>query len=96
MRPKFNSIHDLRHMEFTRQVGYEPTTFEFEVRDSITETTKGIKGLGKTQHPLTAQGQRARPNDPGLAAVIQAWDRLPEAVRDCIVAIVKSATRPST
>jgi hypothetical protein len=29
--------------------------------------------------------------DPGLTAVIDAWDRLPEAVRAGIVAMVKAA-----
>jgi hypothetical protein len=30
--------------------------------------------------------------DPGLATVVDAWDRLPEAVRAGIVAMVKAAT----
>jgi hypothetical protein len=41
---------------------------------------------------LTAQGQRAALDDPDLAAVIDAWDRLPEAVRAGIVAMVKAAS----
>jgi hypothetical protein len=32
-------------------------------------------------------------NDPNLAAVIEAWDRLPEAIRAGIVAIVKAAAK---
>src|SRR5262249_57122146 len=44
--------------------------------------------LRKSHCPLTAQGQRAAPNDPDLAAVVNAWDRLPEAVRAGIVAMV--------
>ena len=32
-------------------------------------------------------------NDPELAVVIEAWDRLPEAVRAGIVAMVKAASR---
>jgi hypothetical protein len=32
------------------------------------------------------------PADPDLAAVISAWDRLPEAVRAGIVAMVKAAS----
>jgi hypothetical protein len=31
--------------------------------------------------------------DPDLAAVIDAWDRLPEAVRAGIVAMVKAASK---
>ena len=31
------------------------------------------------------------PSDPDLAAVVNAWDRLPEAVRAGIVAMVKAA-----
>jgi hypothetical protein len=31
--------------------------------------------------------------DPDLAAVISAWDRLPEAVRAGIVAVVKAAVK---
>jgi hypothetical protein len=32
------------------------------------------------------------PEDADLAAVIEAWDRLPEAIRAGIVAMVKAAT----
>jgi hypothetical protein len=42
---------------------------------------------------VTAQGQRAAPDDPDLATVVDAWDRLPEAVRAGIVAMVKAASR---
>jgi len=40
----------------------------------------------------TALGQRAASNDRGLTAVIEAWDRLPDAVRAGIVAMVKAAS----
>jgi len=33
------------------------------------------------------------PSDPGLAAVIDAWPELPEAVRAGIVAMVKAAAK---
>jgi hypothetical protein len=33
------------------------------------------------------------PADPDLKAVVDAWDRLPEAVRAGIVAMVKAATK---
>jgi hypothetical protein len=32
------------------------------------------------------------PADPGLKTVVDAWDRLPEAVRAGIVAMVKAAS----
>jgi hypothetical protein len=32
-------------------------------------------------------------NDPDLAAVVQAWDRLPEAVRAGIVAMFEAAAK---
>jgi hypothetical protein len=35
----------------------------------------------------------ALPADPELAAVIDAWDRLPEAVRAGIVAMVQAAVK---
>ena len=40
---------------------------------------------------MSAQGQRAAQTDPELATVVNAWDRLPEAVRAGIVAMVKAA-----
>ncbi len=39
-------------------------------------------------HHLPTENRRA---DPELAAVIDAWDRLPEAIRAGIVAMVKAA-----
>ena len=49
------------------------------------------KHLCKSPPSLTAQGQRAAPNDADLAAVVDAWDRLPDAVRAGIVAMVRAA-----
>jgi hypothetical protein len=49
--------------------------------------------LRKPLSPLAAHRQRAASNDPDLAAVIDAWDRLPEAVRAGIVAMVKAASK---
>jgi hypothetical protein len=40
---------------------------------------------------LAAQGQRAALDDADLAIVVDAWDRLPAAVRAGIVAMVKAA-----
>jgi hypothetical protein len=42
---------------------------------------------------MSAQGQRAALSDPDLSAVVEAWDRLPEAVRAGIVAMVRASTR---
>jgi hypothetical protein len=42
--------------------------------------------------PMSAHGQRAVSNDADLATVIDVWDRLPEAVRAGIVAMVKAAS----
>jgi hypothetical protein len=49
------------------------------------------KTLRKLAHTLTAQGQRAASNDPDLAAVIEAWDGIPEGVRQSVVMLVKAA-----
>jgi hypothetical protein len=40
---------------------------------------------------MSAQGQRAAQIDPDQLTVVNAWDRLPEAVRAGIVAMVKAA-----
>jgi hypothetical protein len=40
----------------------------------------------------TAQGQRAESSDPELTAVVNAWDRLPDAIRAGILAMVKAAS----
>jgi len=32
------------------------------------------------------------PDDPDLAAVVDAWPKLPEAIKACIVAMVKAAS----
>jgi hypothetical protein len=45
-----------------------------------------------TPQPSTVVGGRTE-TDPDLAAVIDAWDRLPEAVRAGIVAIVQAAVK---
>ena len=48
-------------------------------------------GLRQSFVTSTAPGQRAAPTDPDLATVVDAWDRLPEAVRAGIVAMVRAA-----
>jgi hypothetical protein len=54
-------------------------------------TPNPSKRLRKPPSALAAHRQRAASNDPDLAAVIDAWDRLPEAVRAGIVAMVRAA-----
>jgi hypothetical protein len=49
------------------------------------------KNLRNQVPSLTAQGQRAASNDPDLAAVIEAWNRLPAAIRAGILAMVKAS-----
>ena len=74
-----------------RQVGFEPTAFGFEVRDPLDAKAKSVSKLRKTDPALTAHGQRAASNDPDLTAVIDAWDRLPDAVRAGILAMVRAS-----
>jgi len=42
---------------------------------------------------LAAHGQPVASNDPDLAAVIEAWDRLPAVIRAGIVAMVNAALK---
>ena len=84
----------------TRPVGFEPTTFGFEVRNQDDATPNSSEGLRKSNLRLAAQGKRAARNepppdastDPHLAAVVAAWSELPEAIRAGIVAMVKAAS----
>jgi len=49
------------------------------------------------KRPLTATQNATHllPEDSDLAAVIETWDRLPEAIRAGIVAMVKAASNES-
>ncbi len=75
-----------------RPVGFEPTTFGFEVRDSRDRTV--IQGNGLRQvidlpaHYLPTDKCKI---DPELAAVAEAWPALPEAVKASILILVKAA-----
>jgi hypothetical protein len=44
---------------------------------------------------MSAHEQRAALDDPDLTTVVDAWNRLPEAVRAGIVAMVRAATNGS-
>jgi hypothetical protein len=60
-------------------------------RGSKSTTPISRNKLRNQAPPLTAHGQRAESNDPALTVVIEAWDRLPEAIRAGILAMVKAA-----
>jgi len=60
-------------------------------RGSESASTISRKSLRNLAHSLTAQGQRAASNDPDLGAVVEAWDRLPEGVRQSVVMLVNAA-----
>jgi hypothetical protein len=62
-------------------------------RECDAENTKSSKQLRQSHRTLTAQGQRAAPDDPDLAAVIDAWPKLSGAVRASMVKLAKSALR---
>jgi len=49
----------------------------------------------KRPQRATRGATRHLPDDPGLTVVIDAWDRLPEAVRAGIVAMVRASARPT-
>jgi len=42
--------------------------------------------------PATEIATDVLQSDPGLAAVVEAWDRLPEAIRQGVLAMVKAST----
>jgi hypothetical protein len=50
------------------------------------------RGIRKHPPSATQNATRVLPTDPDLAAVIEAWDRLPAAVRAGIVAMVRAAS----
>jgi hypothetical protein len=57
-------------------------------------TDKDLRqGDARASHHIPTDNCRT---DPGLTAVIEAWDRLPEAIRAGIMAIVKAASKEAT
>jgi hypothetical protein len=75
-------------------VGVEPTYNGFADRPVDSAKPKSTKGLRiATPFFATPLPCDTRQTDPELAAVIDAWDRLPEAVRAGIVAMVMAARR---
>ena len=84
-----------------RPVGFEPTTFGFEVRerDSIKGTrSKGLRqGAAAVAELLPNDTCQTPPisaplADPDLAAVVDAWPALPEAIKAGILAMVNAAS----
>jgi hypothetical protein len=73
-------------------MGFEPITSGSVDRCDLAGTSKRANRLRQSTPGLAAQGQRAVLNNSDLAAVVDAWDRLPGAVRAGIVAMVKAAT----
>jgi hypothetical protein len=71
--------------------GVAPTGLQNQGTDDATPCLP--KRLRKSTPSVAAHWQRAAQTDPDLAAVIDAWDRLPEAVRAGIVAMVKAASK---
>jgi hypothetical protein len=50
-----------------------------------------VKSFRNQAPSFTALGQCEASNDPDLAAVIEAWDRLPEAISASIGAMVRAS-----
>ena len=73
-------------------VGFEPTTFGFEVRDPIDRNVIQDNGLRRV---IDLQAPHLPTDtckiDPELAAVVAAWPDLPEAILAGILAMVKVA-----
>jgi hypothetical protein len=70
-----------------------PSTHEHSSQSSRQDTTdneqkRPLRATQSATHPL--------PEDADLAAVTQAWDRLPDAIRKGIVAMVEAASQAAT
>ncbi len=74
-----------------RPVGLEPTTDGLENRCRESASVRASSPYGKPPLGTTAPAQRAAPDDPELAALVDAWPALPEAIRAGILAMVKAA-----
>jgi hypothetical protein len=59
---------------------------------SDSANTRPAKPLRLAPPSLAAHGQRAKPDDPDLAALIDSWDSLPEAIRAGIMAMVRASS----
>jgi hypothetical protein len=61
--------------------------------DSADRKSFCCNGEATHQQPLAHTLPTSRGQDPDLALIVDVWDRLPENVRDGIVAIVKAALK---
>ena len=77
-----------------REVGLEPTTYalkeQCEISGTDDETETYDMSPAAFGRALGAFAEKVAPVDPALAAVLSAWETLPEAVRAGIAAIVKA------
>jgi hypothetical protein len=73
------------------RVGIEPTTHGFSVHLPSTTTGDAVDSSKSAKNSLPAGLPPNLQNDAELNAVLDAWPRLPAALRAGIVAIVKSA-----
>ena len=79
-----NTQETLRNERFSMRSRPETTLLS-----SHTETNEN----DAERPPVTTQiTTRKLPDDPDLAIVIEAWDRLPEGVRQSVVMLVKAAS----
>ena len=73
----------------------DPSRFPSRFRPAFVPVRFVPVPLSSPIRPLTATQNATRllPEDSDLAAVIEAWDRLPEALKAGIVAMVKAASK---
>jgi hypothetical protein len=62
-------------------------------RGSTPEKVLPDKDLGKSTSPLSAQGQRTGQFPPDLVEVSDAWNDLPESVRQTVLILVRAARK---
>jgi hypothetical protein len=75
----------------TRSVPETPA-LQLPGQDSNQRKSNSDNGEGTHQDPLAHALPTSHGQDPDFALIVAAWDRLPEAVRAGIVAMVKAAS----
>src|SRR5262245_33872812 len=83
----------------TEGVGFEPTGRRGRptVFKTVQESTPALENKPENSHKTSLAPSLRHDTcltDPDLTTVVNAWDRLPEAVRAGIVAMVKAASDP--
>ena len=80
-----------------RPVGFEPTTFGFEVRCKDSATASEANGLRLPPDPvglpLAIDVRQSEPLDTDLAVIVDAWPSLPDAVKAGILAMVRACNK---